>query len=245
MFKASIDIDLLKDSIAALSVIVDEVRLNVSPTGVSVKAVDPANVAMVIYDLKSSAFEKFEADEMELGLDLIKLTDILGIVEKGSLVDIELDPETQKLKLNFNSLSYTISLLDPSTIRTEPRVPQLELPAKVVLTGQDLRKGVKAAEKISDHITLGVSDNLFYMEAKGDTDFVRLDMGANDLIHLESGDACSLFSIEYLSDIIKPAGKANEVCLSIGRDFPILIHFEIAGGKGTVTFLLAPRIESD
>ncbi|NLI62045.1 MAG: DNA polymerase sliding clamp [Methanosarcinaceae archaeon] len=245
MFKASINIDLLKDSIAALSVIVDEVRLKISSDGISVKAVDPANVAMVVFDLKSSAFENYEASDVEIGLDLIKITDILGIVERGSIVDLELDSESQKLNLFFDGLLYKLSLLDPSTIRADPRVPQLDLPAKVVLNGQDLRRAVKAAEKVSDHVTLGVENNAFYMQAKGDTDFVRLDMTANELIDLDAGDACSLFSIEYLLDIIKSAGKANEVTLSIGRDFPILIYFEIANAGGSVTFLLAPRIESD
>ncbi|WNY25427.1 DNA polymerase sliding clamp [Methanolapillus millepedarum] len=245
MFKASIDIDLLRDSIAALSVIVDEVRLKITPAGLSVKAVDAANVAMVIFDLKASAFDSFSADDTEIGLDLVKLNDILGIVEKKTLVDMELEPTAQKLHLNFGGLSYTLSLLDPSTIRSEPRVPQLDLPARVVLNGQDLKRAVKAAEKISDHMTLGVSGNIFFMEAKGDTDQVRLEMDSNQLIDLKSGEANSLFSLDYLLDIIKPAGKANEVSLSIGCDFPILIQFDIAPAVCHVMFLLAPRIESD
>lgn len=46
MFKAAINAELLKDAIAALAVIVDEVRFKIKPEGISVKAVDPANVAM-------------------------------------------------------------------------------------------------------------------------------------------------------------------------------------------------------
>jgi DNA polymerase sliding clamp subunit (PCNA homolog) len=245
MLKASIDIDLLRDSVTALSVIVSEVRLKIKPDGISVKAVDAANVAMVIFDLNSKAFESYQADEIEIGLDLVKLNDILGIVEKKTTVDLELDTVSQKLHLNFGGLSYTLSLLDPSTIRSEPRVPQLDLPARVVLNGQDLKRAVKAAEKISDHMTLGVSGDTFFMEAKGDTDQVRLEMGRDQLVDLKSGDANSLFSLDYLLDIVKSAGKANEVVLSIGSDFPILIEFDVAPIVCHVTFLLAPRIESD
>lgn len=82
MFKAAINAELLKDSIAALTVIVDEVRFKISPEGISVKAVDPANVAMVIFELGSTAFEEFSADECEIGVDLTKITDLLGIAEK-------------------------------------------------------------------------------------------------------------------------------------------------------------------
>lgn len=158
---------------------------------------------------------------------------------------MELDETSQKLLVDIGGLSYTLSLLDPSTIRAEPRVPQLELPSKVVLNGLDLRRAVKAAEKISDHMLMGVSGDFFYMEAKGDTDKVRLEIGRDQLIDLKAGDACSLFSLDYLVDIVKPTNKVNEVTLSLGQDFPILIDYEIASGAGKISYLLAPRIESD
>ena len=75
MFKAAINAELLKDAIASLAVIVDEVRFRIKPEGISVKAVDPANVAMVIFELGSSAFDEYNADESEIGIDLNKITD--------------------------------------------------------------------------------------------------------------------------------------------------------------------------
>ena len=245
MFTAVINAELLRDSIAALAVIVDEVRFKINSEGISVKAVDPANVAMGIFELGSTAFKEYNADECEIGIDLNKITDLLGIAEKTDLVKMELEEKSQKLLINIGELSYTLSLLDPSTIRAEPRVPQIELPVKIVMNGADLRRAVKAAEKISDHLLMGVSGDIFYMEAKGDTDQVRIEMGRDQLIDLKSGDACSLFSLDYLSDIVKPTSKINEVTLSLGRDFPVLIDFELANGAGKISYLLAPRIESE
>ena len=245
MFKAAINAEILKDAIAALAVIVDEVRFRIKPEGISVKAVDPANVAMVIFELGSSAFDEYSADELEIGIDLNKITDLLGITDKGDTVRMELEEGNNKLLIDVGGLSYTLSLLDPSTIRAEPRIPQLELPAKVVMNGTDLRRAVKAAEKISDHMLMGVSGDIFFMEAKGDTDQVRLEMGRDQLIDLKAGEASSLFSLDYLTDIVKPTNKVNEVTLSLGRDFPVLIDFEIANGAGRISYLLAPRIESD
>ncbi|MDQ1252592.1 MAG: proliferating cell nuclear antigen [Euryarchaeota archaeon] len=245
MFKAAINAELLKDAIASLAVIVDEVRFRIKPEGISVKAVDPANVAMVIFELGSSAFDEYSADESEIGIDLNKITDLLGITDKGDTVQMELEEGNHKLLIDVGGLSYTLSLLDPSTIRAEPRIPQLELPAKVVMNGADLRRAVKAAEKISDHMLMGVAGDTFFMEAKGDTDQVRLEMGRDQLIDLKTGEASSLFSLDYLTDIVKPTNKVNEVSLSLGRDFPVIIDFEIANGAGRISYLLAPRIESD
>ena len=245
MFKAAINAELLKDAIASLAVIVDEVRFRIKPEGISVKAVDPANVAMVTFELGSSAFDEYSADECEIGIDLNKITDLMGIADKGDLVRMELEEENHKLLIDVGGLSYTLSLLDPSTIRAEPRVPQLELPAKVVMNGSDLRHAVKAAEKISNHMLMGVSGDTFFMEAKGDTDQVRLEMNRDQLIDLKSGEASSLFSLDYLTDIAKPTNKVNEVSLSLGKDFPVIIDFEIANGAGRISYLLAPRIEKD
>jgi proliferating cell nuclear antigen len=245
MFKAAINAELLKDAIASLAVIVDEVRFRIKPEGISVKAVDPANVAMVTFELGSTAFDEYSADECEIGISLNKITDLMGITDKGDTVRMELEEENHKLLIDVGGLSYTLSLLDPSTIRAEPRVPQLELPVKVVMNGTDLRHAVKAAEKISNHILMGVSGDTFFMEAKGDTDEVRLEMGRDQLIDLKSGEASSLFSLNYLTDMAKLTNKVNEVSLSLGRNFPVIIDFEIANGAGRISYLLAPRIESD
>ena len=92
---------------------------------------------------------------------------------------------------------------------------------------------------------LGVAENLFYMEAKGDTDKVRLDMTKDQLIRIVPEDARSMFALEYLSDIAKPASKSNEVTLYLGKDLPIKINFEIAQDNGSIKYLLAPRVDMD
>ncbi|WP_406659859.1 DNA polymerase sliding clamp [Methanolobus sp. ZRKC3] len=245
MFKATIDADTLKSSIETLSVLVDEARFRISPEGLSVRAVDPANVAMVSFELNSGAFDEFSADDCEIGMDLSKINDIFGVAGKDDKVTMELDEMSQKMSLKLGGLSYTLALLDPSTIRAEPRIPQLELPTEVVLHGKELQRAVKAAEKISDHMLLGIDGDNFYMEAEGDTDRVRLEMPKDQLIDLKSGDARSLFSLDYLSDIVKPASKSNEITMELGKDFPVKISFSIANGEGKVGYLLAPRIESD
>jgi proliferating cell nuclear antigen len=245
MFEATIDASLLKDSIESLSVLVDEARIRISSDGLAVRAVDPANVAMVSFDLEAGAFEDFKGEEGEIGLDLTRMTDILGVAEKTDMIIMELDEQSRKLSIHIGGISYTLSLLDPSTVRAEPRIPQLDLPAEITLNGKELIRSIKAAEKISDHISLGVEGETFFMEAEGDTDRMRQEIGREELISIKPGSVRSLFSLEYLSDIAKPASKSSEVTLHLGNDFPVKIAFGIAGGKGKISYLLAPRIESE
>ncbi len=246
MFKAVIEADILKDSVEAIATLVDEAKFKLGRDGIALRAVDPANVAMVSFSLKSQAFASYESTEGEIGIDLIKLGDILGMANKGDLVELELDEVAHKLKIKIGELTYTLSLLDPSTIRKEPKVPNLELPARIVLDGAELRRAVKASEKVGDHMALGVKGDVFYMEAEGDTDKVRLEITRDKLISLTSaGDVRSLFSLDYLSDVSKAIAKSKEVTISLGKDYPVKFDFEIANGNGAVSYLIAPRIETD
>ena len=245
MFKSIIESEKLKEMIEAVSSIVDEGKLNLSSDGISIRAVDPSNVAMVSLNLSSSAFEEFNASDGELGIDLKRFGDIVDMAQKAEMVELELDEELHKLIIRMSGLTYKIALLDPASIRKEPKIPQLELSATVVLSGNDLKRAVKAAEKVSDHMRMGVEGEIFYLEAEGDSDRMRLDIVKDQLVSIKPGDARSLFSLDYLSDMIKAAGKANEVTIELGRDFPTKINFRIANGSGDVSYLLAPRIESD
>ena len=244
MFKAIIESKKLKESIEAVTSIVDEAKINLTRDSMSVKAVDPANVAMIELNLKSAAFEEFTATEGELCIDLNKLNDILGMAEKAETVELEVDEESHKLVISMSGLTYKISLLDPASIRKEPKVPQLNLPARIILTGNDLKRAVKAAEMVSDHMSMGMDGEIFYLKAEGDSDRMWLDMTKDQLISFKPGDANSLFSLDYLVSVVKSAGKANEVTIELGKDFPAMIKFKIADGNGEVNYLLAPRIES-
>jgi proliferating cell nuclear antigen len=246
MFKAVINAEVFKDAIEAVSTLVDEAKFRLTKDGMSARAVDPANVAMVAFDMNAKAFDTFEATEGEIGIDLVRFMDILGMASRDDKLELNLNEETRKLEIRTSGLAYTLSLLDPSSIRKEPKVPNLELPAKIVLNGTELKRAVKAAEKVSDHMALGVQDKTFYVEAEGDLDKVRLEIPESSLISLKStGNVRSLFSLDYLNDIVKSLGKAEQVSIDLGSDYPVKLTFGIAGGNGTVVYLLAPRIESE
>lgn len=245
MFKALIGAEKLKDSIESISTLVDEARFRISPEGLSVKAVDPANVAMVSFELSKDAFDSFEATEGELGIDLTKFNGVMEMADKNDAVEIDLDEASHKIIVQMRGLAYTMSLLDPSSIKKEPKVPSIDLPAHVVVKGEDIKRAVKAAEKVSDYMSIGVNGDVFFMEAEGDTDKVLVELSRDQLIDLQPANVKSLFSLDYLSDMSKILGKSGEVAIDIGKDFPLKIKIKIAEGYGEVSYMLAPRVESE
>ena len=247
MFKAIVNASTLRDSLDAVSVLVDECKIRLNEEELSIRAVDPANVGMVDLTLEAAAFESYEADGGVIGVNLDRLEDIAGMANSDDLVHLELDEETRKLHIEIEGLSYTLALIDPDSIRQEPDIPDLDLPAEITLEGAQLNRGIKAADMVSDHIRLRVDegDETFHIEAEGDTDDVDLELTTEDLIALTAGPADSLFSLDYLKDMNKAIAPDAEVRVELGEEFPVKLHYEFAEGLGTVTFMLAPRIQSD
>ncbi len=247
MFDAIVSASTLQATLDSVGVLVDECKIHLNEDGLTIKAVDPANVGMVDMRLDEAAFESYETDGGVIGVNLVRLMDIAGMASGDQLVHLQLDEETRKLHISIDGLEYTLALIDPESIREEPDLPDLDLPATIVVEGRDIDRAVTAADMVSDHIELGVdaAEEVFYVSAEGDTDDVHLELGTDDLISLEAGDAASLFSLDYLKDMNKAIPSDAEVTIELGEEFPVKMHFDVAQGDGVVTYMLAPRIQSN
>jgi len=98
---------------------------------------------------------------------------------------------------------------------------------------------------VSDHIALVANPEGFEMSCEGDMDQVHFRKSKKDLIALDAPSSVrSLFPLEYFANMLKAVSSGNTVTLQLGNDYPVKMEFKIAGGKGEVRYLLAPRIES-
>ncbi len=245
MFKARIKADVLRDVITVVGTLVEEVKLNLSSEGISLRAVDPAHVAMVELNLRAGAFEELKASSCELGVDIEKFREILKLARAGSVIRLNHDEDKNKLVVSLENLTRRMSLVDTAGM-SDPKVPNVNLPARVAIKTEELSQGIRASESISDHIALIATPEYFELSAEGETDSVSLKLPKDLLEALETKDTVkSLFSLDYFSNMIKSAGAAPTVNLNLGTDYPVRIEFDIAGGEGHVKYLLAPRIENE
>jgi len=245
MFNAKVKSEVLKGIIDVTSPLVNEVKFNITSKGLSLRAVDPAHVAMVDLQINSDAFEEFKANEMELGIDMDKLSSIMRLSNTGDMVSMEYDENTNRLIIKIGNLVRRMGLIDTAGM-PDPKMPNLNLPAKVIIKASELNQGVRASEAVSDHLALTVNKDNFELFAEGDTDTVNLKLPKSLLTELDAKSKCkSLFSIDYFSNMIKPVRGEDPITIMIGNDNPIKVEFNIAEEKGHVTYLLAPRIESE
>lgn len=245
MFQANCKAEVLKEVIDATSPLVDEARWAIDGEGISISAVDPAHVAMVALRLKKGAFDEYEADEGEIGVDLARLKEVLKLANVGDDLGIAHDEDSHQLVLTIGNLTRRMSLVDTAGM-SEPKEPNLELPAKVVVATEELGRAVRASVAVSDHVALIAHEDGFQLVAEGEMDQVDLDLEKSSLKELNVDErAKSLFSLDYLDNMLQAAKASEFVTLRMGTDYPVKVTFQIAQGNGDVQYLLAPRIESD
>jgi len=243
MFKAEIKADTLKEMIRVISTLIDEAKFQVGPEGLKIKAVDPAHVADL--SLSAEAFESYQADEMEIGVDIDKLNEVVKLSGGQDIIAIRYDEEKNRLVIKTGNITRRMALVDTAGM-SDPKIPNLNLPAKVVLKASELTQGIKASESISDHLSLIVNPEGFELSSQGDQDSVNLKLHKDLLEDLEAKEtAKSLFSLDYFANMIKSVGQSESVTLFMGSDYPVKMEFLFADGKGEVVYLLAPRIESE
>lgn len=244
MLNAEIESRILKDLVDIVGTIVDEVKINLKEDGLTLKAVDPAHVAMVELNLSSEAFNSFKATETEIGLNLNKIDQFLKLAGSNDLVSIQHIEEENRLLLEVDNITQKMPLLDTAGM-TDPSVPTLDLPINLKIEGKHLLKGVKASQNISDHIAITANPDGFEIFSEEDEDMVRLSLSEDELVELNAKqEVRSLFALDYFSSMIKCVSSDTPLNIELGADYPIKIEFDFADGEGNVRYLLAPRIES-
>lgn len=247
MFKASLaDSKMLRYYIDAISNMIDEAGISVSSDGVTLRAMDPAHVALVDFELKKDAFDEFKVSEpLVLGVDLERFNTILKRAGQTDKLQLEMGDDENALKIKFENITKRVFELPLIEVSEEKqKVPNLDFPSQVELDPKIISEGIKDAEVISDHVTIRTDEESLIIEAKGDLGNVVVRVDKSDTISFSSkGKSKSMFSIEYLKDMIKASDVASSVKISLGENIPIRMDFLAPSAR--LSFLLAPRIESE
>ena len=251
MFKARIKADNLKEFIGTVGSLVDEAKLNVNEDGMQIKAVDPSHVAMIEANLIKSAFDSYEADVAEMGIDVDKFKTVLTVAGKEDMVSLEKDDKLNRLVVTIGNLTRAMPLLDTSGM-PDPKVPSLDLPAFVSVSVEEISQGLKASKSVSDHIALTTTKDSFRLVCEGDNqNRVDLTLGKEQLEKLVSPEeTTSLFSLEYFALMVNSLPPDRILHINLGTDLPVKVDADLAiedltGAQGNVKFLLAPRIDRE
>ena len=245
MFKAEIKSETLKGLVNIISTLIDEVKFTITPEGMTLKAVDPAHVAMIELNIGAKAFESYSAGNTEIGLDLDKVKTVIKLAGPGDIIAMEQDDSKGRFIFRIVNITRSMNLVDTSSM-SDPKVPQLSLTANAEMLVDQLQRGIRAAESISDHISLRAHPQFFELSCEGDTDDSSLKLEGSELESIDvPSEVHSLFPLDYFSNIVRAIPAGTKVRIELDSDFPVKLVFSLANGEANVMYLLAPRIESD
>jgi len=251
MFEGMMEGVTLWDVVRAAHAIVTESRVFIDDKGWHIKAIDPANVAMVIVDVPPEAFIKYELKleeeeekerkGVEIGISIDKMAEILRSVGRNEEVFLAVK-DTMFMK--FGNFTFSMNLYDPSSIR-EAKVPtNIEFTSEVIMDGDAFRRAIEAAKRLSEYVTLSVKNDAFTVKAESEDTTMEMNLRADELFDFEAGDAHSSFSLDYLTSMARVFAN-TEVIIKLGNDVPVEISGKIADGSVAVMYLLAPAILSE
>lgn len=250
MFKAELEeVGLIKDSMKTVSDLISEGLFQLTEDGIQLIAADPAMVALVDFTLEEDVFESFELDEeTKVGLNLENFYSILRRANADDTITLELDEDDSKFHITMEGAStrnFSLPILNLSEDDI-PSTDQLDFSVDAELEASTLEGAIKDAMVVSDSVTISADSDSFRIVSKGDQSNVdfEIDSGAEGVIALEGTEASSMFSLDYLSKMIKGKSLSDNVSVRLGDDFPMRLEF-VVPDKADLSFVLAPRIEED
>ncbi len=253
MFKATInDVSLFRDALDTISNFINEGVFTVNKNGLSLVAMDPASVVMVLFDLLSSNFSEFDVSgEQSLTLNIPYLVSILKRASSSDIVSFELIEGDSVLKVILKGDSKRVFTLPMLETRSKPpEAPKkLDEGFKVLIEVESgvLKEGAKDALMVSDSIVFKADEKSFNLLALGDTSQVNLSLARDSpsLLNLDvKSSSRAKYSLEYLDKMMKASKVADTLTVSFADDYPLKLDYK-AIDKLRLSFILAPRIDTE
>jgi proliferating cell nuclear antigen len=231
---------ILADAVSIVSELVNEVRIKLLEDGLSIVAVDPANVALVIFKLPKQSFSQYETGNEVWGVNLEDLKRILKRASGSSSVVFEQEDNQLKISI-FDKIKrvFTLSLINVES--EDKEVPNLQFAAKVEMNADSFSEAVEDARVVADSCSLIAGEGFFMIEGMGSLNSARAEFSGDEA--LIKGIARSRYSLEYLAKFIKAAKTSDRAVINFSDDYPMRLDFP--GEKMGIGFILAPRVEND
>ncbi|WP_058992339.1 hypothetical protein [Haloarcula sp. CBA1127] len=168
----------------------------------------------------------------------------LSIGDAGDLAQFALDAANSTLEINIDGITRTIDLETVESLRYPVEMPDIDIPATVHLSPDDISLGLDAADMLADRFDLTVDSETREVRfaADGDTDSMTYRWEDTDLIAFEPADV----EVKLDSSLVKSANAGlpdgtNRV-LHIGDSVPLVLKSEFPDADGAMQFVIAPKL---
>ncbi len=235
----------IKDSIGIIADIVAEARFKITPDAMELIAMDPANVAMIIFKLLSSTFVEY--DVKEESIISINLNDLKQVLRRAKTNDVvTLGLEENKLKILFKSNTTRTFFLPLINLEEkEQKMPNLSFSATVTTKSDILNEAIEDVDIVAESVNFSAEEKTMLISAAGDLSRAVVEIKADkDTKIVAKEQVKSKYSIEYLKKMIQGSKLSDSVVINFSKDYPLKLSYNILN-KLQMEFILAPRVDND
>ena len=237
----------LKESITIISDLVNEARFKVTPNAIELVAMDPANVAMVIFKLLSSCFTEYDVEkDTEITINLSNLKQVLRRASPKDMLTIELEENRLKITLK-SSTTRTFNLPIIELEEKEQKVPDLKFPVTIKTSSSILNEAIADVDIVGESVTFIAEPKKFTLHAEGDLNQAKIEIKEDEATKVNTNSdekVKAKYSIEYLKKMINGSKLSDEVTIQFNKDYPLKLEYKTVD-KVMLSFILAPRVEND
>ncbi len=231
------------DSIVSL---VEEGTFNITKEGITLKALDPSVISMVLFSIPNKAFSKYDVDKpTSVGLDLTNFAKMLSSARLEE--QLIMKDSGNKLAIEFvgplGKRRFKLPILD---IKKEPeKEPKVTFESTIDIRGDTLKEILKDTNFLSENVGFRTEKNSFMVVAKGDGGELEEEYAGNSesIRKLDVTKPSSVtFKLDYLQRIISACPQDSQIKMSFKTEEPMRVDYKI--GDADVSYYLAPYIES-
>jgi len=235
----------LKDSISIISELVTEAQFKITSNAIELVAMDPANVAMVIFKLLSSTFIEYDVKEDTIiSMNLNDLKQVFRRIKPNDNLIMELADSKLKITLKGNQTrTFHLPLIDVE--QKEQKVPDLNFSANIVTNSVILNDAIEDMDIIGESVSFTAGKKNFQINSASELSKANVDINADDDTKIEAKEQIKAkYSIEYLKKMIQGSKLADKVTISFNKDYPLKLDYTVLN-KLQMSFILAPRVDND
>ena len=227
------DIDKLKNGLKAVAELVNEPRIKLAADGWKLVAMDPANVAMVMWSFK--AYNSIDHKDAEICFKMPEFRKILARAGKDDKLTINiLDNRIELVMAGKSTKKFSVPMIEPED--KEQRLPDLKFEAELLVESDVFSGVIDDASLVGESVTFSCETENLVATAEGELNKFHtcLTVGIG-----KGGAAKSKYSLEYLNKMKSAEKMADKVNVKFSKDYPLMLVY------GDLSFILAPRIEND
>jgi len=225
--------------------IIDEGIFKIGKDQISLVAMDPSQISMIIFRLPKETFLEYEVSEpISVGIDIDYAKKILKRAKANEQIRIGM--EKGKLIMTFETDKSKREFRMPLLDLTEgvSKEPPIEYNNSFKISSETLKEIVEDTSIVSNYVKFVLDPDTVSIDIKSDTGEIREDFKVGEdvmEIKAETG-ARSLYPVQYLSDILKATRKSDIVSIYMETEKPLRLEFNLEGAF--IRYYLAPASES-